>query len=52
LRAFTSKFFSNRAYVLVGPDGMVRWAYAEDTPGTRRENRELLAQLEMLQRAV
>jgi peroxiredoxin len=40
------KFFSNRAYVLVGPDGMVRWAYAEDSPSTRRENRELLAQLE------
>jgi glutaredoxin-dependent peroxiredoxin len=40
------KFFSNRAYVLLGPDGLVRWAYAEDTPSTRRENRELLAQLE------
>lgn len=40
------KFFSNRAYVLIGPDGLVRWAYAEDTPGSRRENRELLAQLE------
>jgi glutaredoxin-dependent peroxiredoxin len=39
------KFFSNRAYILVGPDGLVRWAYAEDTPGTRRENDELLAQV-------
>jgi len=39
------KFFSNRAYVLVGPDGLVRWGYAEDTPGTRRENEELLAQV-------
>ena len=37
------KFFSNRAYVLVGPEGLVRWAYAEETPGTRRENEELLA---------
>ncbi|HEU5303418.1 MAG TPA: redoxin domain-containing protein [Gemmatimonadales bacterium] len=46
------KFFSNRAYVLVGPDGRVRWAHAEDTPGTRRENRELLAHLETRQRSV
>ena len=36
------KFFSNRAYVLIGPEGQVRWAYTEDTPGTRRENDELL----------
>jgi peroxiredoxin len=46
------KFFSNRAYVLVGPDGLVRWAFAEDTPSTRRENHELLAQLETHQRTV
>jgi peroxiredoxin len=40
------KFFSNRAYVLIDPSGMVRWAFSEDTPSTRRENEELLAQLE------
>jgi peroxiredoxin len=40
------QFFSNRAYVLIDPDGIVRWSYSEDTPGTRRENEELLAQLE------
>ena len=39
------KFFSNRAYVLIDPQGLVRWAYAEDTPGTRRENEELLRQI-------
>jgi peroxiredoxin len=39
------KFFSNRAYVLVGSEGLVRWTYAEDTPGTRRENEELLSQI-------
>ena len=39
------KCFSNRAYVLVGPEGLVRWAFAEDTPSTRRENQELLAQV-------
>ena len=36
---------SNRAYVLVGPDGVVSRAYSEDTPATRRENEELLAQV-------
>jgi peroxiredoxin len=46
------KFFSNRAYVLINPDGLVRWAHLEDTPSTRRENRELLAQLEKQQRPV
>lgn len=45
------KFFSNRAYVLIGPDGLVRWAFAEDTPSTRRQNDELLAQLETHQRS-
>jgi peroxiredoxin len=38
-------FVSARAYVVVGPDGVVRWAYSEDTPATRRENEELLAQV-------
>jgi peroxiredoxin len=45
------KFFSNRAYVLIDPSGIVRWAFAEDTPGTRRENAELLAQLETQRRS-
>ena len=36
---------SNRAYVLIDPDGVVRWAHSEDTPATRRENEELLAQV-------
>jgi peroxiredoxin len=39
------KFFSNRAYVLIDPEGIVRWTYLEETPGTRRENQELLAQV-------
>ena len=46
------KFFSNRAYVLVDPNGIVRWAFAEDTPSTRRENQELLAQLEAQRQSV
>jgi peroxiredoxin len=43
------KFFSNRAYVLIDRTGTVRWAFMEDTPGTRRENAELLQQLRALQ---
>ena len=42
------KFFSNRAYVLVDRDGVVRWTFAEETPRTRRENAELLQQLRAL----
>ena len=46
------KFLSQRAYILIDPAGLVRWAYAEETSGTRRENQELLAQvLEMHQRS-
>ena len=43
------KFFSNRAYVLIDRNGVVRWTYAETTPSTRRENAELLEQLRALQ---
>jgi peroxiredoxin Q/BCP len=45
------KFFSNRAYVLIDPSGTVRWSFSEETPGTRRENQELLAQLEAHRRS-
>ncbi len=43
------KFFSTRAYVLIDRDGVVRWTFVEDTPGTRRENAELLQHLHALQ---
>ena len=39
------KFFSNRAYVVIDRQGVVRWTFAEDTPGTKRENSDLLAEL-------
>jgi peroxiredoxin len=42
------KFFSNRAYVLVDAQGIVRWVYAEQTPSTRRENEEIFQQLRAL----
>lgn len=39
------KFYSNRAYIVIDRDGIVRWAYAEASPGQRRENAELLGHL-------
>lgn len=42
------KFFSNRAYVLIDGIGVVRWTFLEHTPGTRRENVEILQQLRTL----
>ncbi len=39
------RFLSKRAYILIGPEGLVRWTYEEETPGTRRQNEELLAQV-------
>ncbi|HEY8257187.1 MAG TPA: redoxin domain-containing protein [Gemmatimonadales bacterium] len=42
------KFFSNRAYVLIDATGIVRWAFAEQTPSTRRENEEIFQQLRAL----
>jgi len=42
------KFYSNRAYVLIDPAGIVRWVFAEDTPKTRRNSRELLLQIDAL----
>lgn len=41
-------FFSNRAYVIVDRQGVVRWTFAEATPGTKRENAEILAELKKL----
>jgi len=43
------RFYSNRAYVLIDHQGIVRWTYAEETPRTRRENAELFEQLRKLE---
>ncbi len=43
------KFFSGRSYVVIDRQGIVRWTFLEETPGTRRENEELLEQLRTLQ---
>jgi peroxiredoxin len=42
------RFFSNRAYVLVDREGVIRWTFMEATPGSRRENPEILEQLAKL----
>jgi peroxiredoxin len=42
------RFFSNRAYFLIDAQGIVRWAFAEPTPSTRRENEEIFQQLRAL----
>ncbi len=41
-------FLSNRAYVLVDRQGIIRWAFAEPNPGSRRENAELTGQIRKL----
>lgn len=43
-----STFFSNRAYFLIDKRGIVRWAHVEATPGQRRENAEILAEIAKL----
>jgi peroxiredoxin len=42
------RFFSNRAYMLIDREGIIRWAFMEATPGSRRENPEILAELAKL----
>ena len=42
------KFFSNRAYFLVDKSGIVRWSHVETSNHERRDNAELLAQIEKL----
>ena len=40
--------FANRAYFLVDREGVVRWAHVEASPGQRRSNAELLAEVDKL----
>jgi len=40
------KFFAKRAYVLIDREGIVRWTFEEAELGHRRENAELLQQLQ------
>ena len=43
-----AKFFSDRAYVLIDRQGVVRWAYQEANNSERRDNSELLAEMARL----
>jgi peroxiredoxin len=42
------RFHSNRAYILIDRDGIVRWTFVEETSGNRRENAELLERIRAL----
>jgi peroxiredoxin len=42
------RYYANRAYFLIDRDGIVRWAHVEAHPGLRRENSEILAELDKL----
>ena len=42
------KFYSNRAYVLIDKNGVVRWTHQEANNSERRENSEILAELARL----
>ncbi|HEU4641742.1 MAG TPA: redoxin domain-containing protein [Gemmatimonadaceae bacterium] len=42
------RFFSTRAYFLIGKDGRIAWAHVEDSPGQRRANAELLERIRAL----
>ncbi|MFL5448940.1 MAG: redoxin domain-containing protein [Gemmatimonadales bacterium] len=45
----TLKEFKAKEHIAV--DGIVQWSFAGDTPSTRRQNEELLAQLEAHRRS-
>jgi peroxiredoxin len=36
------RFYANRAYFVIGPDGVIRWRHVEEKPSLKRTNAELL----------
>ena len=42
------RFFSKRAYFLIGPDGVIRWEHVEQNPSDRRPDAELLAAIDRM----
>jgi len=42
------RFSSTRAYFLIDEQGVIRWAHVEESPGKRRENAEILAEIDRL----
>jgi peroxiredoxin len=42
------RFYSNRAYFLIDGTGVVRWAHVEASPGDRRRDAEIFAEIAKL----
>jgi alkyl hydroperoxide reductase subunit AhpC len=42
------RFSAIRAYILIDRTGKVRWVHAEETPASRRENAEIVEQINKL----
>lgn len=42
------RFYSNRAYFLLDRDGLIRWAHVEVNPSHRREDAEILAEIDRI----
>jgi peroxiredoxin len=42
------RFYSNRAYFLIDREGRIRWCHVERSNGDRRQNSEILAEIEQL----
>jgi peroxiredoxin len=42
------RFYANRAYFLVDKEGRVRWSHVEGNNSERRENSEILTEIELL----
>lgn len=42
------RFFATRAYFLIDREGIVRWAHVEATPGLKRTNAEIFAEIAKL----
>jgi peroxiredoxin len=42
------RFYSNRAYFLLDTQGVIRWEHIEDNPSHKREDAELLAEIDRI----
>jgi mycoredoxin-dependent peroxiredoxin len=42
------RYYSKRAYFLIGPDGVIRWEHVEANPSDRRPDAELLAAIDAM----
>jgi mycoredoxin-dependent peroxiredoxin len=42
------RFYSNRAYFLLDANGVIRWAHIENNPSHKREDAEILAEIDRI----